>query len=78
MSARKYDVVTCDANGYIMESITIQSLMRQPRNNEVLPEWIYAMQDIIDTVLDLKIGDSIHFQSNRDDINSKGLIYRCS
>ena len=39
-------------------------------------EWQYAMQDRIDEILDLGFGESMHFQFNRDDINTKGVIIR--
>lgn len=36
----------------------------------------YALQDIIDEVLDLKEGESLYFFPNRDDKLSKGIIVR--
>lgn len=36
----------------------------------------YAMQEIIDSILDLKVGESLYFQPNRDDRNSKAIIFR--
>lgn len=39
-------------------------------------ELVYAFNEILDAVLDLKTGESIYFQPNRDDKNSKGIIVR--
>ncbi|PCJ57317.1 MAG: hypothetical protein COA65_09670 [Rhodospirillaceae bacterium] len=39
-------------------------------------EFEYALQDIIDEVLDLGLGHSMYFQSNRDNTDSKGIIVR--
>ncbi len=39
-------------------------------------EYQYAMQYIIDDVLDLKLNESMYFQPNRDDKSSKGIILR--
>lgn len=39
-------------------------------------EYIYAIQDIADKILDLKIGESMYFQPNRDNDLTKGIITR--
>ena len=39
-------------------------------------EYIYALQSDIDIVLDLKEGEKIPFQFNRDDETTKGFIKR--
>ena len=39
-------------------------------------ETAYALQEQIDAVLDLKINESMYFQPNRDDNNSKAIITR--
>lgn len=39
-------------------------------------EYIYAMQERVDEILDMKADETIHFQFNRDDKNSKGIILR--
>ncbi len=41
------------------------------------PDELYnALAEIIDEVLDLKQGESMYFQPNRDDNKSKGIITR--
>ncbi len=44
--------------------------------NDNEAEVYFALQDEIDLVLDLRQGDSMYFQPNRDDNNSKGIITR--
>ena len=39
-------------------------------------EYNYALQDSIDEILDLKINETIYFQYDRNDQNSKGLLTR--
>jgi len=39
-------------------------------------EYIYALQDDFDTILDLKIDEIIPFQFNRDDKREKGIVKR--
>lgn len=39
-------------------------------------EYNYALQDSIDEILDMKINETIYFQYNRDNKNSKGLLTR--
>lgn len=39
-------------------------------------EWQYAIQDKIDNVLDMKKDETIYFQFNRDDENTKGILKR--
>jgi len=73
-SNRKYKVAICDADGIALEKVSIRQLLSTDTGNNW--EFIYSMQDIIDKVLDLKEGESITFQPNRDDPNSKGIIYR--
>jgi hypothetical protein len=51
------------------------SYMLQP-DNEDTPEYIYALQDIGDKVLDLKVGDHLFFQPNRDIPETFAIIIR--
>ncbi len=41
-------------------------------------EYIYALQEITDEILDLKVCQSLFVQLNRDDINDKGVLVRVS
>lgn len=75
-SRRKYKIAICDNVGLTVEKLTVKSLLRESTPNENRYEYIYALQDIADEVLDLKTGESMVFQPNRDDPNSKGIILR--
>lgn len=39
-------------------------------------EYNYALQEIVDEILDMKFNETIYFQHNRDDENSKALLTR--
>lgn len=39
-------------------------------------ELFYSLDEVIDQVLDLKVGDSMYFQPNRDIPTTKGIIVR--
>lgn len=61
-----------------VKNITVERLIEE-RKNEYEYEYIYAIQSYhLDDMLDLKIGESIFFQPNRDDSKSKGIITRIS
>lgn len=71
-SKRRYKVAICDQIGLTIENVTLNSLTDTKQDLELF----YAIQDIIDEVLDLKVEESMYFQPNRDDKNSKGIIRR--
>jgi hypothetical protein len=73
-SNRRYKVAVCDSAGISIEEVTILRLIITDNENNF--EFLYAMQDIVDKILDLREGESMIFQPNRDDSNSKGIIYR--
>lgn len=39
-------------------------------------EWKYAVSEIMDSVLDLKVGEMLHMRFNRDNQDSAGIIKR--
>lgn len=71
-SSRKYKVVISDNVGISTEGVTLKSLLESDEEME----YIYAMREELDRILDLKIGESIYFQPNRDDKSTKGIIRR--
>lgn len=77
-SNREYKIIVCSSVNVAEASVSIDSLLHVPSNNDNLFEWEYALKDIADTVLDLKLGESMYFQPNRDDKTSKGIIFRIS
>lgn len=44
--------------------------------NDTEYETYFALQEIIDEVMDIPLGCSMYFQPNRDNIFSKGIIHR--
>ena len=53
-------------------SWSLDELLSEDNDFEV----VYALQDIIDVILDLQLGDAMYFQPNRDDSKSKAIIVR--
>lgn len=41
-------------------------------------EYIYALEEVIDKVLDLQKMDILEFQANRDDAGTRGILIRLS
>lgn len=54
-------------------TLEFSDLLRNKKNDY---EYIYALQEEFDKILDMKEGDSLYFHPNRDDKNSKGIIIR--
>lgn len=71
-SSRWYKISVCDKDGVTIEKAPLQSISE---NNEHC-ELYNAINDQIDKVLDLKEGESMYIQPNRDNKESKGIIYR--
>ena len=57
------------------EKVNLLSIYEKSENENDF-EFKYALQDSIDEILDMKINETIYFQYNRDDQNSKGLLTR--
>ena len=57
------------------EKVNLLSIYEKSENENDF-EFKYALQDSIDEILDMKINETIYFQYNRDDKNSKGLLTR--
>lgn len=73
-SKRKYRICVCDQIGMSVENMTLHTI----NDSKMDAEYIYAMCEIIDEILDLRVEESMYFQSNRDNKNAKGIIYRIS
>lgn len=71
-SVREFRVLISENMEYTVKELTLDEVI----NNKQDYEFMYAMEEIIDDILDLKKGDQIYFQPNRDDKNSKGIILR--
>jgi len=63
---------TCTVAGLVVERFTKKTELGADF------EYIYSLQEDLDKVLDLKINESLLFQPNRDDENSKAILTRTS
>ena len=71
-SKRQYKIAMIEnETATIIEKTTIENILTDDGF-----EYQYALQGEIDEILDLKLGESMYFQANRDDKNSKGVILR--
>ena len=75
MSKRKFRVVLIDGNSFHENTISFDQLIGKLSS---VDEYFFAMQECIDSILDLKLNESMYFRPNRDDKNSKGIIMRIS
>lgn len=74
-SKRTYDLVIHESvDGFHEIKITIDEIMFPKDKNAF--EYIYALQDIIDKVLDLPSGKAMYFQPDRDNKEAIGIIAR--
>lgn len=75
LSKRKYRVLMVE-NGSTSTRETFDVYQLTGRDTKSMYEYMYALQEIGDKVLDLKIGESIYFQPNRDNNEAKGILIR--
>ncbi len=59
----------------IKEEITLETIYEKSEQSSDF-EYNYALQGKIDTVLDMKVNETIFFQHHRDDENCKALLTR--
>lgn len=73
-SKRKFRVITTvpTGNGIAVEDfeVTLNDLIEEGN------ETAYALQEMIDDVMDIPEGCSMYFRPNRDEIGSKAIIIR--
>lgn len=84
-SIRRYRVVIIDIEDFIIfDDIPIQDIIGKTNYSELElfdnpffdSELQYALQDILDNILDLKLHEKLTFQSDRSVENSLGIIIR--
>ena len=84
-SIRRYKIVTIDREDVtIFDDIPIQDIIGKTQysqlelfdNSFIDSELQYALQDILDNILDLKLHEKLQFQSDRGVENSLGIIIR--
>lgn len=73
---RLYKLVWIENGDLCDKTANLEHLFTEPSGMGSAFEYIYAVQDEIDTILDLKLGDQLPMQFNRDNPNSKGVIAR--
>lgn len=61
---------------YFAADISIRNILQPKGKDGEDFEYIYALGDLIDKVMDLRPLDVLPFQPNRDDKESKALIIR--
>ena len=75
LSNREYKVIAVEsAESYEVE-LTFNDILNLDDPDDTL-ELIYAIQEVGDKVLDLKVNESMYFQPYRDMKESKGIIIR--
>ena len=84
-SIRRYRIVTIDREDFtFFDDVPIQDIIGKSNYSELElvdnlffeSELQYALQDILDNILDLKLHEKIQFQSDRGVENSLGIIIR--
>lgn len=69
---RRFKVVFLDREDVKEKDFSMKALLLDDDNTELC----YAAQDIADDILDLKLWETLFFQTDRDNKNAKGLIIR--
>ena len=72
-SQRKYIAVGNEGNQIFEIEFNLYDLLKV---DEYSSEVFYSIQEKTDEILDLKNGESLYFQANRDNENDKGIILR--
>ena len=57
----------------VTDKVTIDALTSTDENND---ELIYSLQEDLDAILDLKVGEGMPIQADRDNSKSIGIILR--
>jgi hypothetical protein len=75
LTKRRYYIAVAESDGFETQCLSLNYLFTH-RDNDY--EYVYAIQEMADELLDLKIGESIYFKPNRDNELAKGIIIRKS
>ncbi len=71
-STRQFTIAECENGRMEICELTLQEIL----DPKVDLETVFALQDQIDRLLDLKSGESMYIQPNRDNSESKCIILR--
>lgn len=69
VTKRKYKLVSFDTN----EDLSLERIINSKGNDY---EYVYALQEVLDDVLDLREGESLVVQLDRSNSNDKGVLFR--
>jgi hypothetical protein len=70
-SKRKYVVAFIEGTAAVTQFPSLSEILEDSND-----EWKYALQEHLDRVLDLKVGERIQLHFNRDNADSLGQIKR--
>lgn len=71
-SARSFKSITQDGNHTSQMAFSLEDIVKNHGDYEIY----YALDDVLDQVLDLKVEETMYFQPNRDNKMSKGILLR--
>lgn len=75
-STRIYKIAFIETDDISIEKLSLEELVKLNKTEGADFEWKYAIQEIIDKILDLKQFENLSFKSNRDNPNSLAIILR--
>lgn len=78
ISKRKFKAVIFEGGSFETVTVKLSDLTKEDDGQGTEYEYIYALQEEGDKLLDLKVGEAMYFQPNRDNDLAKGIIYRVS
>lgn len=77
LTKRNYIITFIEGNDVTTRTITLNEIIREvtPCNGNAY-EYFYAINEEIDKILDLKLGEHFRMKFNRDNFDSQGVIKR--
>lgn len=72
MSKRQFEVVGFEGGQKVKVKFSVSRLFDKKEEQELF----YTLQEVIDNVLDLKVGEALFIDLNRDNREDKGVILR--
>ena len=76
-SKRQYVATWIDGNEVQILDLNLDQIMfGNPKDKDNQFEYIYALQDVLDEILDMKLNEVKVVQFNRDDKSTLGVIKR--
>lgn len=71
-SNRRYLITEISGKKIVVHEFVVEAFYRDDREEEL----VFAVREQIDKILDLRIGQTMYFLTNRDDKNSRSVVYR--